>query len=68
VFERVVHAVERAPQLFDAVALPVRQDLADDPFVGRAGRRMAMGQHEQQLNLEFLVPISVTTMQPPTAR
>ncbi|MEP7046220.1 MAG: amino acid--[acyl-carrier-protein] ligase, partial [Ilumatobacteraceae bacterium] len=49
--------LERAPQLFDAVGLPVRQDLANDPFFGRAGRLMAMSQREQELKIEFLVPI-----------
>jgi len=35
----------------------VRPDVANDAFFGRAGRLMSMSQREQQLKIEFLVPV-----------
>lgn len=49
--------LERAPQVFEAVGLEARPDIANDPFFGRAGRLMSMSQREQELKIEFLVPV-----------
>jgi seryl-tRNA synthetase len=49
--------LERAPQLLTDLGLEVRADVANDPFFGRAGRLMALGQREQQLKIEFLIPV-----------
>lgn len=49
--------LQRAPELLGDLGLEVRSDVANDPFFGRAGRLMAMSQREQQLKIEFLVPV-----------
>jgi seryl-tRNA synthetase len=49
--------MQRAPELLTALGLTVRSDVANDPFFGRAGRLMSMSQREQQLKIEFLVPV-----------
>ena len=49
--------LERAPALLAELGLDVRSDIANDPFFGRAGRLMSMSQREQQLKIEFLVPV-----------
>jgi seryl-tRNA synthetase len=49
--------LQRAPELLQALGLTVRSDVANDPFFGRAGRLMSMSQREQQLKIEFLVPV-----------
>lgn len=49
--------LERAPVLLTDLGLQVRSDVANDQFFGRAGRLMSMSQREQQLKIEFLVPV-----------
>ncbi|MGB8861812.1 MAG: hypothetical protein WCC60_21330, partial [Ilumatobacteraceae bacterium] len=49
--------LERAPALLGDLGLEVRSDVASDQFFGRAGRLMSMSQREQQLKIEFLVPV-----------
>jgi len=49
----------------EKLELPVAIDLANDPFFGRAGKLMAVGQIDQQLKFEMLVP--VTSEENPTA-
>lgn len=49
--------VDRAGELFDAVDLPMRTDVANDAFFGRAGRLLATSQRELELKLEFVVPV-----------
>ncbi|MEP7202470.1 MAG: amino acid--[acyl-carrier-protein] ligase [Ilumatobacteraceae bacterium] len=49
--------LERAPQIFEDVGLTAREDVANDPFFGRAGRLMSMSQREQELKIELLVPV-----------
>lgn len=58
--EAVVHRdvwVERALELTSALGLEVRQEVANDPFFGRAGRMLAHGQREAQLKIEILAPV-----------
>lgn len=49
--------LERAPELLSSLGLDVRSDVANDPFFGRAGRLMSVSQREQQLKIEFLIPV-----------
>ena len=49
--------LERAPTLLADLGLDVRSDVANDPFFGRAGRLLSMSQREQQLKIEFLIPV-----------
>jgi seryl-tRNA synthetase len=49
--------LSRAPELLEGLGLQVKSDVANDPFFGRAGRLMSMSQREQQLKIEFLVPV-----------
>ena len=39
------------------VQLPVKSDVANDPFFGRAGKMLAANQRDQALKFELLVPI-----------
>lgn len=43
--------------LLRSLRLPVKSDLASDPFFGRGGKVMAASQREQQLKFEILVPV-----------
>lgn len=49
--------LERGQELIRRVGLPVKADLANDPFFGRAGRMLAVNQREQNLKFELLIPI-----------
>jgi len=49
--------LERALALLGSLGLPVRSDLANDPFFGRSGRMMAASQRDQRLKFEILVPV-----------
>ncbi|WP_440224180.1 amino acid--[acyl-carrier-protein] ligase [Dokdonella sp. MW10] len=49
--------LERALGLLRALELPVRSDIANDPFFGKGGRLLAVNQREQQLKFEVLVPV-----------
>ncbi|HWH85061.1 MAG TPA: amino acid--[acyl-carrier-protein] ligase [Burkholderiaceae bacterium] len=49
--------LERGLALLGALQLPVRSDVANDPFFGRAGKIMAASQRDQRLKFEILVPV-----------
>ena len=57
--------LERALDLLRSLGLPVRSDVASDPFFGRAGKMMAVSQRDQRLKFEVLVP--VISQEKPTA-
>ncbi len=57
--------LERGLALLGSLGLPVRSDVASDPFFGRAGTMMAASQREQRLKFEILVP--VISAEKPTA-
>jgi seryl-tRNA synthetase len=48
----------RAIELAEKLALPHETTAASDPFFGRAGKMMAVGQIEQELKFELLIPIN----------
>ena len=49
--------LERGMLLLGSLELPVRSDVASDPFFGRAGRMMGANQRDQGLKFEILVPV-----------
>jgi seryl-tRNA synthetase len=49
--------MERGVGILRSLGLPVRTDVAADPFFGRTGRVLADGQIQQRLKFEVLVPI-----------
>ncbi|MFZ5892905.1 MAG: amino acid--[acyl-carrier-protein] ligase [Myxococcota bacterium] len=49
--------LERGMDLLRSLQLPVRADVAADPFFGRAGKMMMDGQKAQKLKFEVLVPV-----------
>jgi seryl-tRNA synthetase len=49
--------LERGLELLQSLGLPVRSDVASDPFFGRAGKMMAASQRDQRLKFEILVPV-----------
>ncbi|MEI7760728.1 MAG: amino acid--[acyl-carrier-protein] ligase [Thermoleophilia bacterium] len=49
---------ERGARILGGLGLAVDVVPANDPFFGRAGRILASGQHEQQLKMEIVCPIS----------
>ena len=57
--------LERGTLLLESIGLPVRTDLANDPFFGRGGRMLAANQRAQRLKFELLAPICSEAM--PTA-
>jgi seryl-tRNA synthetase len=57
--------VARGQEMAEALRLPYRIEVANDPFFGRAGRLLATSQVEQALKLELLIP--VTSGAAPTA-
>ncbi|MEI7447423.1 MAG: amino acid--[acyl-carrier-protein] ligase [Burkholderiales bacterium] len=57
--------LERGLALLRGLGLPVREDVASDPFFGRAGKFLAASQQEQKLKYELLVP--VISSETPTA-
>ena len=57
--------LERGMQLLSSLGLPVKSDVAADPFFGRAGKMMMDGQKAQKLKFEVLVP--VISKEDPTA-
>ncbi len=52
--------LERGTALLRGLGLPIRVDVASDPFFGRAGRFLAASQQEQKLKYELLVPVIST--------
>ena len=57
--------LKRGMDLLRALELPVKSDVASDPFFGRGGKFLAVAQREQQLKFEVLVP--VISIEEPTA-
>jgi seryl-tRNA synthetase len=49
--------LERAQEMLRAVQLPVKADIANDPFFGRTGKMLAVNQRDQALKFELLIPI-----------
>lgn len=49
--------LQRAFELLQGLGLPVRSDIATDPFFGRIGKLMAANQAAQRLKFEILVPV-----------
>jgi seryl-tRNA synthetase len=49
--------LERGLALLRSLKLPVRSDVASDPFFGRGGKMMAANQREQRLKFEILIPV-----------
>jgi seryl-tRNA synthetase len=49
--------LDRGPALIGELGLPVKLDVANDPFFGRAGKMMAINQRDQRLKFELLIPI-----------
>lgn len=50
--------MERGPRLIGSLGLPFTVDVANDPFFGRTGRMLSVGQRESQLKFELLIPIT----------
>jgi seryl-tRNA synthetase len=50
--------IDQARTLVEALQLPFRVDVANDPFFGRAGRLVASSQRERSLKFELLIPIA----------
>ncbi len=57
--------ITRGRELLESLGLPIRVEIASDPFFGRGGRLMKASQHELELKFEILVPI--TSEESPTA-
>jgi seryl-tRNA synthetase len=57
--------LQRGLSLLRSLGLPAEADVASDPFFGRAGKMLAVGQKEQRLKFEVLV--AVTSADNPTA-
>ena len=57
--------IERGQRLIEALQLPARLDVANDPFFGRQGKLLASSQRELSLKFELLIPI--TSEEKPTA-
>ncbi len=50
--------LKKGQEILKSVGLPVKAELANDPFFGRGGRVMAATQQEQELKFELVVPIA----------
>jgi seryl-tRNA synthetase len=57
--------IARGQQLVRQLGLPLKVDLANDPFFGRGGQIVAHSQRDQGLKFELLIPI--TRIDKPTA-
>lgn len=55
----------RGKAMMESLGLPLKMDIANDPFFGRAGRMLVNNQRSQNLKFELLVP--VTSEESPTA-
>lgn len=49
--------LQRGLDLLGALGLPVKSDVASDPFFGRGGKMMAASQRDQRLKFEILAPV-----------
>ncbi|WP_426572112.1 amino acid--[acyl-carrier-protein] ligase [Aquihabitans sp. McL0605] len=50
--------LERALEIFDELGLEVRAEVANDPFFGRAGRMLAVGQRAAALKYEVVATVA----------
>ena len=50
--------IERGQEMIAALGLPMKVEVANDPFFGRAGKILAESQREQSLKFELLIPIA----------
>jgi seryl-tRNA synthetase len=57
--------LRRGLELLRSLGLPAREDVAADPFFGRAGKMLAHNQIDQKLKFEVLIP--VISAEQPTA-
>ena len=57
--------LERGQAMMGSLGVPLKVDLANDPFFGRAGRMLANNQRDTGLKFELLIP--VTSEEKPTA-
>ncbi len=57
--------LERGQKLMKSLGVPLKIDVANDPFFGRAGKMLAVNQRDQNLKFELLIP--VTSEEKPTA-
>lgn len=55
------HWVESGLQLLQKLQLPVKPEVANDPFFGRTGRLLANEQREAALKIELVAPLGSTT-------
>ncbi|MCP4806697.1 MAG: DUF1839 family protein [Proteobacteria bacterium] len=53
--------LDRGEALLKSLGLPVRRELANDPFFGRGGRLAKATQREQELKYELVVPFDIQT-------
>ncbi|MES2186691.1 MAG: amino acid--[acyl-carrier-protein] ligase [Pseudomonadota bacterium] len=49
--------LQRGITLLQSLGLPAQEEVASDPFFGRAGRMLAITQKEQKLKFEVVVPV-----------
>jgi seryl-tRNA synthetase len=49
--------LERGQALIGELGLPMKLDVANDPFFGRTGKMLAVNQRDQRLKFELLIPI-----------
>lgn len=49
--------VRRGQAVLDSLQLPAEQEIANDPFFGRAGRMLASNQRDESLKIELTVPL-----------
>jgi len=57
--------LERGQKMMASLGVPLKVDLANDPFFGRAGKMLANNQRDTGLKFELLIP--VTSEEKPTA-
>jgi seryl-tRNA synthetase len=57
--------LERGQKMMASLGVPLKVDVANDPFFGRAGRMLANNQRDTGLKFELLIP--VTSEEKPTA-
>ena len=57
--------LDRGQKLMASLNVPLKIEVANDPFFGRAGKMLAVNQRDQNLKFELLIPITSETQ--PTA-
>ena len=53
--------LDRGQKLMASLKVPLKIDVANDPFFGRAGKMLAVNQRDQNLKFELLIPITSET-------